>query len=68
MSTSPKLSSRVPRQNDGKIVVSVLVSIGKPTTPDDHRVVEQRLAVNILRIAHALEKIRKLLEIECVDP
>ena len=67
MPSGTEFSSRMPRQDDGKVVVGVLVSIGKPTTQTIMEL-KQGLAINILGAAHALEKIRKLLEIKCVDP
>ena len=40
-------------QEDGQVVVRVAVAVGVAAAVDDHRVVEQRVAVDVLRLARA---------------
>src|SRR5881394_1736533 len=60
-------TARTSGENHRQIIVAVCVAIAQPATIDDHRVVEQRLAVAILRLPHPLEEPGQLSHVELIN-
>ena len=67
VSSSAELSPRMSREDNRKVIVAMPIAIGKASTPNNHGIVQQRLAVYILGIAHPLKEVGKLLEVKRID-
>ncbi len=62
-----KAPPRAAGENDRQIGMAVRVAIAQATAINDHGVIEQRFAVAVFRLAHALEEVGELLGVELVD-
>jgi hypothetical protein len=47
-------------EDDWEIVVGVPIAVGVARAVNDHRIVEERLTIDVLRLLHLLEKLREL--------
>ena len=56
------------RQNDREIIVRVPVAVGVTRSVNDHRIVQHRATVDILRLVQTLQETREMLHVVAVDP
>jgi len=55
------------RHDHRQVIVTVTISVGDATAVNNHGIVEQRLAVSVLGVLHAVEEVSELLKVEFVD-
>src|SRR5208337_4797113 len=55
------------RKNDREVVVRVAIAVGVAAAIDDHRVVQERIAIDILGVFHFGEEVSELLDVPMVD-
>ena len=60
-------AAAVAGEDDRQVVVVVAVAVGDAAAVDDHRVVEQALAVDVLGLLQLVEEVGELLHVEVVD-
>lgn len=67
MTTGSERSSGISADDDGKVIMVVAVAIGNSTSVNDHGVVQKGLSIDVLGLAHFLEKVGQLGEVELID-
>lgn len=67
MSARLEFAPGIACQNDRKVIVGMPIGIGDTTSPNNHRVMKEGVAIDILGGLHLFQEIGQLLGIKSID-